>query len=175
MLEQIDDRYTDLSANLTEDKIRAVIRNYLTHLNAISVKPSGGLYFVHTSRQPTIDAIEELVSRIGQGCTFDQTPLPDDLKRRKMLTEAFQAEVEDDVRLLLGKVAEVNDKAKGGKVKPQVYAELNAKYQEVQSRSEEYTRVLGLAMGRAASSLEIALDSVMDLATRIDFKNGSAA
>lgn len=170
MLEEIDDRYTDLSANLNEDKIRAVIRNYLTHLNAIGVKPSGAVYFVHKTRQRTLDALEELVTRIGQGCTMEQVPLLDDAKRRRMLTEAFQAEVEDDVRQLLGKVAEANAKAKGGKVSPKLYAELNAKYQEVQSRSEEYTRVLGLAMGRAASSLELALDSVMDLATRIDFK-----
>lgn len=170
MLSEIDDRYTDLSANLNEDKIRAVIRNYLTHLNAIGVKPSGAVYFVYKSRQNTLDALEELVRRIGQGCTLEQVPLVDDQKRRNMLTEAFQAEVEDDVRLLLGKIAEANGKSKGGKVSPKLYAELNARYQEVQSRSEEYTKVLGLAMGRAASSLELALDSVMDLATRIDFK-----
>lgn len=173
MLSEIDDRYTDLSANLNEDKIRAVVRNYLTHLNAIGVKPSGAVYFVHKSRQRTLDALEDLVGRIGQGCTMDQVPLIDDVKRRNMLTEAFQAEVEDDVRVLLGKVAEANAKAKSGKVSPKLYAELNAKYQEVQSRSEEYTRVLGLAMGRAASSLELALDSVMDLATRIDFKGAA--
>lgn len=170
MLAEIDDRYTDLSANLNEDKIRSVIRNYLVHLNAIGVKPSGAVYFVHTSRQDTLDALEALVHRIGQGCTFDQFPLLDGVKSRVMLTEAFQNEVEDDVRLLLGKIAEVNDKAKGGKVSPKDYAQLNAKYQEVQSRAEEYTQVLGLAQGRAASKLELALDHVMELATRLDFK-----
>lgn len=170
MLAEIDDRYTDLSANLTEDKIRGVIRNYLVNLNAIGVKPSGAVYFVHTSRQDTLDALEELVHRIGQGCTFDQFPLLDGEKSRAMLTEAFQTEVEDDVRLLLGKIAEANDKAKGGKISPKTYAELNAKYQEVASRAEEYTRVLGLAQGRAASKLEMALETVMELAGRLDFK-----
>lgn len=173
MLTQIEDRYTDLSANLNEDKIRGVIRNYLAHLNAIGVKPSGAVYFVHNTRQDTLDALEELVQRIGQGCTLDQMPLVDTQKSRGMLTEAFQTEVEDDVRLLLVKVAEVNDKVKGGKIKPDVYTDLNARYQSVVSRCEEYTQVLGLAQGRAASALELALDGIASLATRIDFKAGT--
>ena len=170
VLDEIDNRYTDLSANLDENKIRAVVRNYLTHLNAIGVKPSGAVYFVHNTRQDTLDALQLLVQRIGQGCSMDQMPLIDTDTSRNMLTEAFQNEVEDDVRLLLGKIAEINAKVQGGKIKPSAYAELNAAYQEVASRSEEYTRVLGLSQNRAASALELALGNVMALSSRIDFK-----
>ncbi len=170
LLAEVDAKYQDLAANLNEEKIRAVVRNYLIHLNAIAVKPQGALYFVHNTRQPTLDALQELVRRIGQGCSMDQMPLIDTGDSRRMLSEAFQTEVEDDVRLLLGKIAEVNAKTKGGKIKPEVYAELNQRYQDVASRSEEYTRVLNMSQGRAASALELALDSVMAMAGNVDFK-----
>lgn len=174
LIDKINLDYTDLSANLHAQAIRAVIRNYLVHLNAIAVKPSGGVYFVHNSRQKTIDSLQELVKRIGQGCSFHMIPLPDTTEQREMLTEAFEAEVEDDCRLLLAEIAEANDKSKArsNKIPAKKYADLSARYRDVQERSEEYTRVLGLAQERAAAALEIALDSVMDLATRIDTKGG---
>ncbi len=173
LLEEVDNRYTDLSANLNEDKIRAVIRNYLGHLNAIAVKPQGAVYFVHNTRQDTLDALQALVRRVGQGCSFEQIPLVDTGDQRRMLNEAFQSEVEDDVRLLLGKIAAVNEKAKAGGIKPQTYAELHQAYQQVVARSEEYTQLLGLSQARAAAALELALDSVMSLARRIDRKAAS--
>lgn len=169
LLLNIETQYTDLAANLHAQAIRAVIRNYLVHLNAIAVKPSGGVYFVHNSRQKTLNNLQELVKRIGQGCSFHQIPLPDTTEQREMLTEAFEAEVEDDCRLLQKEIAEVNDKArsKGNKITAGKYAELSARYADIQQRSEEYTRVLGLAQERAAIALENSLDLVMDLATRI--------
>lgn len=168
LIAEADARYKDLATNLHADAIRAVIRNYLTDLNAIAVKPSGGLYFVHMSRQKTVDALHELVKRIGQGCTFHQLPLLDTVDQREMLTDAFQTEVEDEVRKLNGDIATLNEKSKGGKVAVSKYAEVKARYDAVTERSEEYTRVLGLAQGRAGAALELALDAVMDLSGRLD-------
>lgn len=176
MLLQVDERYTDLCANLNEDKIRWVLRGYLRHLNAIAVRPSGAMYFVHSGRQSELDALQTLVHRIGQGCTFDQIPMINADNSRQILTNAFQDEVEDDVRLLLTKIAALNDKARAGLaggdrdallVPAKVYADLNAEYQAVVKRAEEYTNVLGLAQGKAAAALELALDQVVDLSQRI--------
>lgn len=169
LVENAVERYRDLSTNLHADAIRAVIRNYLTSLNAISVKPSGGVYFVHMSRQATVDSLQQLVQRIGQGCSFHQLPLLDTVDQREMLTEAFQSEVEDEVRNLLKDVAILLDKAgSNGKIPQSKYADLNVRYQAIVERSEEYTRVLGLAQGRAGSALELALDGIMDMTSRLD-------
>jgi hypothetical protein len=172
VIEEFDERYTDLAANLHSDAVRAVIRNYLASLNAIGVKPSGGVYFVHTSRQPTVDALQELVRRVGQGCTFHQLPLLDTLDQRQMLTEAFQTEVQDEVDKLLKEIAGANEKArsKGNKIPPAEYAKFMDAYQDIVSRSEEYTRVLGLAQGRAGVALETALDAVVEMSGRLQLK-----
>lgn len=169
MIAEIETRYTDLSANLHAPAIRKMIRDYVTHLNAIAVKPSGGVYFIHNSRQPTLDALEALVGKIGQGCSFHQLPLLDTPDQREMLTDAFQDEVEQDVKLLLKDISGLNEKVKEGKgkVTPEKYADFNARFQDIASRSEEYTKVLGLAQGRAGSALELALNGIMDMATRV--------
>lgn len=174
LLTQVNETYTDLAANLHAQAIRAVIRNYLVHLNAIAVKPSGGVYFVHNSRHSTLVNLQTLVRRIGQGSSFHMIPLPDTTDQREMLTEAFEAEVEDDCRLLLAEIAEVNEKSKirAFKIPAKKYAELSVRYREVQERSEEYTKMLGLAQQRAGAALEMALDSIMDLSGRIDLKAG---
>lgn len=172
LITTFDVRYTDLSANLHSDAVRAVIRAYLTSLNAIGVKPSGGVYFVHTSRQRTVDSLQKLVKRVGQGCSFHQLPLLDTLDQREMLTEAFQSEVQDEVDKLLKDIAGANEKAKvkAGKISPTDYAKFMDRYQDILSRSEEYTRVLGLAQGRAGSALDTALEVVVDMAGRLSKK-----
>jgi hypothetical protein len=92
------------------------------------------------------------------------------MDQREMLTEAFQTEVQDEVNSLLKQIADVNEKAraKANKVSPGEYSKLMDRYRDIQSRSEEYTRVLGLVQGRAGSALETALDAVMDLSGRLD-------
>lgn len=165
-----DTRYHDLYANLTAQALRAVIRNYVTSLNAISMRSSGGVYFVHSSRQETVDALEELVSRFGPGCSLDQMPLVDMPKQRAMLTEAFQDEVENECQSLLKALMEVeeNAKAKKSKVKASQYATLKNQFDEVIERSEEYTRVLGLAQGRSAAAIELAMQKLVDLVDNLE-------
>jgi hypothetical protein len=174
LIADINAAYADHSINLHSNVLRAVIRNYLVDLNAIAVKPQGAVYFVHNSRQPTIDSLQALVERIGQGCYLHQVPLLDTHEQRQMLTDAFQDEVQDDIRVLLADVAELNVRSKkaAGKISPKKYAECNTRLQNIMSRADEYTRVLGLAQGRSAAAIEMGLDVVMDLATRIDPTKG---
>lgn len=169
LIEEIDERYHDLAANLHSAAIRAVLRSYLGHLNAIPMKSSGGLYFVHQTRQADLDGLQQLARRIGQGTLLEQFPLVDTEDSREMLKEAYQSEVEEECRLLLRDIAELNDRAdtRGGAVDPKAYAALNGRYQEVMANAAEYTEMLGRSQGRAAAALELALDAVADLATRL--------
>lgn len=166
---EIDVRYHDACANLDSNAIRAVVRNYVTSLNAIPCSPSGSLYFVHMTKQPALDALQEFVRRVGQGCQFVQVPLLDTEESRDMLTEAFQSEVEDQCYTLLTEIKEFNDNvaAKGLRVTPRRYTTLKAKYDEIAGRSEEYANKLGLAQGRSAEALELALEGVLDIAERM--------
>lgn len=169
LLDDFDERFEDLAVNLQSPAIRGVIRTILGALGAIAMKTSGGVYFVPKTNWPQVDALQQLIRRIGQGCVLEQFPLVDTTESRDMLTEAYQAEVEDDVRLLLRKIAELNTSKKNGKITAKQYADLNALYHEVAGRAQTTGEQLGLAMGRAAGALELALESVTEMATRIEF------
>jgi hypothetical protein len=162
LIHEFDERYTDLAANLHGQVIRSMLRRYLESLNAIKVRKSGGIYFIHSSKQETVDALAELVAKLGDGCTFFQTPLPDLPNSREMLTDAFQDEVEDDVRELLGEIADYNEKiAKKGQAPSEVkFAEFRTRYEVIMARASEYSEVLGLQQERAAVALEMALEQV---------------
>lgn len=168
LIVDLEARYNDLSVNLQSQAIRAVIRNYVTHLNAIPVRPSGGLYFIHNTRQAQLDSLQELVRRIGQGSSFSQCPLIDTSEQREMLSSAFEDDVEDEVRLLLTNLAEIQEKAKKknqktGYVTPQSYAAAMNSWQRIAERSAEYTEKLGLRQERAAAALDTALQAVVDM------------
>jgi hypothetical protein len=152
-------KYDDLCAHLHGDLIRTIVRNYLKHLNAISVR-GGGLYFTHRTRQAEMDALMQLVRSIGQGCIFGQAPLVDTDEQRLMLSEAYQDSVADDCRLLLDDVAAANAK---GTIAPKVYERLLENWRTISSRASEYSDQLGLAQTRAATSLEMSLEGILAL------------
>lgn len=172
-VQEFDDRYRDLSANLNEDRLRGVVRDYVTSLNAISIKSSGGVYFVHISRQETVNALETLVNRMGPGCSFDQVPLLNTPRQRTMLSTAFQEEVVSECEALLVQILEVEEKANkknGGKINGADYASLKNKWDDLVTRSEEYTEVLGLLTGQASDYIDLSLTKLMTLTDRIGTK-----
>jgi hypothetical protein len=164
LFDQIHTDYLDACVNLQSQAIRAILRNYLGSLNAIAVKPQGGVYFVHTTRQDAIDSLQTLVGRIGQGCKFHQLPLLDTIEQREMLTDAYQDEVEHDVQVLLERIAIAN---KAGGVRVSTYTLLNVELQNITNRAHEWAQLLGLAQGRAGAALELAFDSVAGLGTKL--------
>lgn len=165
LIEDFNRRYDDLAVFLHAPALRGVVRGLLLSLNAVAMKTSGGVYFVHKSRWVELDKIQALMWRIGQGCVMEQQPLVDQSDSRRMLTEAFEAEVEDEVRLLLRDIADTNSKR--GLVAARRYAEFTARYNELESRSAEYTDLLGLAQSRAGDALELALSAVTEMADRV--------
>ena len=166
-INETNQSYRHLCDYLTPDAIRAVFRNYIAFLNAISVRPSGGVYFVHRTRQDTVDLLTELARRLSGGVALHSLPLIDTEEQRDMLSEAYQDEVEKEVEKLLGQVAEINAKHKG-KIPPGKYAELQEAWNDLSERSKEYTTIFNARQERAGSALELALDAVVDMAQRLD-------
>lgn len=149
--------------------IRDMIRKYIESLNAVPMRRGGAIYFVHVSRWDTITRLVELVNeRIGYGCRLHMMPLIDTGYQRSMLSEAFQDEVEKQSEKLLGKIAKLNEKFAGKKVPAGKYAGIQAEWQDLTDRSEEYSRIFNQRQERSATALEMALDAVMEMATRID-------
>lgn len=166
--ETIRERYTTMSTHLQAQALRAVVRSYLLSLNAVAVRPSGGVYYVHVSRQDALTQLETLVSRFSPTSMLHSLPLIDTGKQRRMIGQAFADEVEATVNGLLRRIAEENERALmgGGTIPPTVYQQLRAQYEEVVIRTREFTQILGQTEGRATAALELAVNALCAMTSR---------
>jgi hypothetical protein len=167
MVTEVQNRYHHYCVNLDGNAIRKIVRDYVIDLNAISVKPSGGVYFVHKDKRDRLQAIQQFVQGLGTGSTFHTLPLVDTDEQRDMLSDAFQTEVESDVEELLRDIAALNEQFTGKDIPSEKYDAVLERYTTLITRSEEYTTVLGASQARAATAIEMALMACMQLAGRV--------
>lgn len=170
-VKEMQDDYAFFRVHYYTQAIRDMVRNYVESLNAIKVRSSGSVYFVHRSRWDVINRLVELVNqKIGHGCRIHTVPLIDTEYQRDMLSEAYQDEVEGAVDKLLGKIARINEKH-ASNVPVKQYSKLSEEWQELTDRSREYTDIFASKQDRAATALEMAMDALMDMTTRLDTKD----
>lgn len=170
----IQNRYRHYCVNLDGNAIRKIVRDYVISLNAVAVKPSGGVYFVHKDKRERLEAIQKFVLGLHTGSTFHTLPLVDTGEQREMLSEAFQTEVESDVQELLRDIGALNESCSNGAIPSDKYDAMLDRYTTLITRSEEYTTVLGASQARAATAIEMAMMACMELAARVETpKEGS--
>lgn len=105
MLDDIAASYRRHCAYLTGDRLRGVIRTNIESLNAIRLRPTGGVYFIHRRHARTLAALRELVRRFGAGSHLARVPLPDQDEMREMVVTAWRTKVTDDLNRLARDVA----------------------------------------------------------------------
>lgn len=140
-------------------KYRAVIRDYLLHLNALKIKD--GFYFVHANRGDELDKLRTLVERLGGGSTMFLLPLVDLDQQRDMVVQAFQAEAEEALNDVVKQVAHVRGTRKS--VTPAAYAKIKREYETAINRSKEYGRTLKVSATTTAAAEELALEALAAL------------
>jgi hypothetical protein len=157
-------KYEDFSLHYDPQAIRKMIRDYVTDLNAVLVNPSGGLYFVHKTRDDTLDKLNVLMKRIGGDCLFELIPLVNTPDKREMLLEASQTATEKQCKEILGRIA---TKQKATRTTLAEWKALRDEMMTVTHRAEEYSTILGSAQDRAAMSLEAVTFAVTNLFDRV--------
>lgn len=165
-LNQINADFETFKTYLYDQPLRQMVREYVEGLNAVSVRPSGGLYFLHRSRWEEIRRLTQLVESLHEGCTFVTSPLVDLPEMRDMLIDAFQDEIVDEVTKL---VEDVNEKRRvGAKVTTELLAKYSNAVRLIASRAEEHTRILEVSQDRTAGALESAYAVLGGLASEVE-------
>jgi hypothetical protein len=159
-LDAFDVRYTQLRSFLQGQAVRAVVRNYLrAGMQAISVKPASGVYYVHTVHQAVIDALQSVLTRIS-GCSMHQLPLLDLPEQRQMLMTAFEDEVEKEIQGLLDEIAKLGGRER---IPAKLYAALTEQYQRLLDQADMYSEILQVSQDRAGAALELAMTGLAQL------------
>lgn len=130
-------------------KMRALVRNYLLHLNAIEIKNS--TYFIHASRDAELSALAELVNRLGGRSEMNMLPIVDLGRERKFITAVFEREASES----LSRIAdEIKTLMSSGKVTAGALKRMKAQYDDVLLKAQEHMARLEVTQDVTATAAE---------------------
>jgi hypothetical protein len=158
--QQIEDRYADYYGHLDGNRVRATIREYLKHLNAIELK--GGVYFIHVSQSDELSRLQGLVEWLGGGCMMHTIPLVDIERERQMVSIAFEREASQALQEIVNEVASL--KATRKSISADAYSKIKQRYDDVLSKANEHMVTLQISQDMTGVAAELALDAITDLA-----------
>lgn len=156
---QIHTRFYDNFQYLDGQKIRAMVRAYLKHLNAIEIK--GGVYFVPVSRSAELGRLADVITEIGGGCHMNLIPIVDLQRERAFISHVFEREASQSLSEVAKEARELLANRKS--ISPAAYNKLKARYDEILNNAEEHSLNLQLTQDITAASAEVALSALLDL------------
>ncbi|GAB2717497.1 DUF6744 family protein [Kitasatospora kifunensis] len=150
MLADIEKSFRLRCTYLTGDKLRSMIRQYVEHLNAVRVRPTGGVYYVHRQHAETLTALRELVGRFGPGSNLFRIPLPDQEEMRQMIIGAFTTKAKDDLDRLAQEIAEAQRDAK-----PEEVSKLHQRFTALKAATAEHSELLSTSLDDTEAALHL--------------------
>ena len=152
---------------LTAYAIRKYIRDLLfRQVYGISVRSSGGVYFVLNKYADVIHTLAGIISTLPGNSDFHVMPLVDDTQQRGMLKAAFEDDSIGEVDKMLGEISEILGKD-DGRISTSDYAEYKGSFDVIKGRVLEYSELLDESLEATASRLEIANDILFELLGRV--------
>ncbi|MER7688655.1 DUF6744 family protein [Streptomyces sp. NPDC097610] len=150
MLAAVERRYRHGCTYLTSDKLRSVIRQYVEHLSAIKVRPTGGVYFVHRQHAEVLGWLRDLVGRFGPESSFIRVPLPDQDEMREMVIKAFTTSAKDDLDRLAEDIAAAQRAKRFDEA-----ARLYERFTTVQEATNQHSALLSTSLADTRAALEL--------------------
>lgn len=170
-LDALPDRFRHLTRYLGNHKVRNLVREYLKSLGAVSVRESGGVYFVAQKHNDELVRLGEWISGIGSA--FHGTPLLDLVNQREMLARAFEEEAVREVEALSKSIDDIL--AGGGKVRESTFDDFALRAAELTSKAKDYAEMLDIRSEIAHKRIDSFKRKTMELVDHIDYgKTGKA-
>ena len=143
-------------------KMRALVRNYLLHLNAIEVKAS--TYFGHFSADAELAALAELVNRLGGRSSMNMIPLVDLKRERAFITSVFEREAAESLTKIGDSVKEMLAQ---DRVTPAALARVKEQYDTVLKRAQEHMSRLEVTQDLTAATAEVTHELLLKLHEKV--------
>lgn len=152
VLAEIADAYRRHCSYLSADRLRAVIRGYIEALNAIRVRPTGGVYFIHRTHGRTLAALRELVARFGAGSHLARIPLPDQDEMREMIITAFTTRSGEELSRLARDIAAAQRDGHTGQA---TVTALHKRFRDLQVATTEHAQLLSTSLDDTTAALKL--------------------
>ncbi|MFJ3365793.1 DUF6744 family protein [Streptomyces anthocyanicus] len=150
MLAAIELRYQHGCAYMTSDGLRKIIRQYVEHLSAIRIRPTGGVYFVHRQHASDLGALRDLVGRFGSDSSFVRVPIPDQDEMREMVIKAFTTSAKDELDRLAEDIAAAQRARRFDEA-----VKLHARFTAVQEATTKHSALLSTSLDDTRAALEL--------------------
>lgn len=156
--DEIEARYRHYYDALDSDRVRATVRNYLIHLNAIELK--GGVYFVHVSKSAELAALQEVINSLGE-CRMNTIPIVDLPREREFVTTAFEREASEALMTLAKEARDLMEVRKS--ITPAAYAKLKQAYDDTVAKANEHMITLRVSQDTTGAAAQVAYDVINEL------------
>jgi hypothetical protein len=151
LLQKISDSYARHCVYLTGDRVRSLIRAYVENLNAIKVRPTGGVYFVHHIHADTLARLRELTDRMGAGSYLARIPIPDVDEMREMVINAFTTKAKEDLDKLAVDIAAAQTTGASKTTTHKLYR----RYQALQASTSQHSELLSTSLDDTDAALHL--------------------
>lgn len=152
LLVQIESAYKRHCTYLSADRVRGMLRSYIESLNAVRVRPTGGVYFVHHRHTATLAGLRELVRRVGGGSHLVRVPIPDQEEMREMVIAAFTTRARDDLDRLARDIAETRRAGDAGET---TIAALHKRFTDLKAATAEQAELLNTSLDDTGAALQL--------------------
>lgn len=145
--------------------INAVFRDSL----AVSIRPSGGFYFVSDENSDTVAKIKEVLDGLPTGASLHMMPLPDLSDQRNMLFNAVESELAGDIDKVLTEVTELLKK--GENITVDKFTKLTLDLQYHGGKGQDYAGLLNSSLTTFESRKVVAKEALGKLADLVDYES----
>lgn len=161
LIDTANQRFHFRKDHLNHAKLARIVRDYLKAMNAVALRPSGGIYFIHKSRQRTVESLHMLIERFGEGSTVVLVPLPDTTYSRDKILERLDEDLSSELSSLVDEISEVQSSPNKRKL-----AALHDRIVSITDRMSEHNRILGTQEMQSKTLLAAATQALMQAQSR---------
>lgn len=141
------------------DKVRKILRDYVSFLNGVMMK--SGVYFVHVTHEDQLLRLQEFAETLGNGCGLELMPIPDLPKLRTSVVAAFQEQAQRDLGEVVKQIAKIRETR--GTITPAAYLKVKQQYESVMLNAKEHLRTFRVTQDVTAEAAETAMDMLLAL------------
>ncbi|WP_109530024.1 DUF6744 family protein [Nocardia aurea] len=151
LVDTVQQRYRWQCTYLGADRIRSMLLDYMRRLEAVPVRPTGGVYFVTADHAHTLEGLHRFVAGVGGQSMFARIPLPDQAEMRQLIIRAFIDASRDALQKLSLDIATARrNGASANKTKA-----LLDRFLSLKAQTASYSRRLQNSLDETSSSFDL--------------------
>jgi hypothetical protein len=151
LLRTVEQRYRWQCVYLGADRIRSLLLDYMRRLDAVPVRPTGGVYFVTADHAATLDGLHQFIDGIGGHSMFARIPLPDEAEMRQLIIRAFIDTARDALQKLSMDIAAARQTG----VNDSRHKALYDRFRTLKHQATRYSQRLQTSLDDTNSSLDL--------------------